>query len=273
MPDDPRSIDVSPEFARLSEECELLKEELAALFAEWEHTVRTVIPNLEADYVVKLGALQHQLLQLQIDIQRTKREIDIIQAALNRGETVDDQMIQQQLENEFEGWKAKLDGQLKEITDAELRLSSLMSPEDSVELRKLYRVLAKKLHPDVNPDQSQESQNLWIQVQSAYEMGDLKQLQALHILAEDIPDNYDLPGSIDLLRKRRSDLKEQVTNMLQKMAELRKLPIFQWEQCLQDSESLAEEQRLIREQIEQASEQLASVRSALGQIKKAQNNE
>ncbi|MEI6514041.1 MAG: hypothetical protein WCO51_12335, partial [bacterium] len=83
MSDDSNSINVSPEFKQLSEECELLKEELAALFAEWEELTQVVIPNIEADYVVKIGTLQHELLQIQIDIQRTKREIDLIQAAIN----------------------------------------------------------------------------------------------------------------------------------------------------------------------------------------------
>lgn len=273
MSDDPKSIELSPEFERLSEECELLKEELAALFAEWEHLTTTVIPNIEADYVVKLGTLQHELLQIQIGIQRTKREIDIIQAALNRGETVNEQRVQQQLDCEFAEWKAKLDAQVKNIKDAELRLSSLMSLEDSAELRKLYRLLAKKLHPDVNPDQSQDAQNLWLQVQSAYEMADLKQLQALHLLADEIPENYDLPNSIDTLKKRRGDFKDQILHMLQRIAELKNLPIFQWERCLESPECVAEEQRMIRDQITQAREQHAVLQAVLNRMKREKNDE
>lgn len=274
MPDDPKNISISPEFERLSEECELLKEELAALYTEWDYLTKAVIPNIEAEYVVKIGTLQHELRQVQINIQWAKREIEIIQAAINRGESVDETAIKVQLESEFAEWKAQLDAQVKDIKDAQTVLSSAaLSPGDSVLLKKLYRGLAKKLHPDVNPDQSEGAHNLWLQVQSAYEMADLKQLQALHLLADEIPDNYDLPNSIDILKQRRNDFKSQIEHMLKKMAELKGLPIFQWQKCLDDPECVAEEQRKIKEQIAQASEQYSFVKAILDQLKQGDSHE
>ncbi len=266
-------IQISPEFEQLSQECDLLKEEFAALFAEWEHLTKTVIPNIEAEYAVKIGVLHHELLLIKIDIQRTRREAELIQAAINRGANVDPESIEQQLENEFSQWKAKLDAEVTNINAAKLRLSTLMSQEDSTELRKLYRALAKKLHPDVNPNQSQDAQNVWLQVQSAYEMGDLTQLQALGLLVDDLPENYDLPSSIDLLKKRRNDLKLQIKTMLQKLAELKSLPLFQWEECLDSPQCVAEEQNLIREQIDAAKEQREAVQAILDQLKTGRGNE
>ncbi|MHB1462492.1 MAG: hypothetical protein ACYC1M_14490 [Armatimonadota bacterium] len=46
MSDDSLFLSISPEFERLSKECELLKEELAALFTEREHILQAVIPGI-----------------------------------------------------------------------------------------------------------------------------------------------------------------------------------------------------------------------------------
>ncbi|MHB1463283.1 MAG: DnaJ domain-containing protein [Armatimonadota bacterium] len=273
MSDDPLFLSISPEFERLSKECELLKEELAALFTEREHILQAVIPGLEAEYVLKIGSLQHELLQVQIDIQRTKREIEIRQAALNRGVAINERQVTIQLEQEFAQWTVELDAQVKKIRDAQQQLSHLMSSDDYTELRKLYRTLAKKLHPDVNPDQSEQARNLWLQVQSAYEQADLKQLQALHLLADEIPDSYDLPNSLDILKKRRDDFKDQIKLMLQKMAELKKLPVFKWEQCLKDPQLVCKEQQAIREQIAQAQGQHTILSAVLTQMKQGLDNE
>lgn len=250
------------------------QEELAALYTEWDYLAKVVIPDIEAQYVVKIGALHHELLQVQISIQWAKREIELIQAAVNRGETLDETAVKEQLESEFAEWKSQIDAQVKDIKDAQTLLSSAkLSPEDGIELKKLYRELAKKLHPDVNPDQNESAYNLWLQVQSAYEFAGLKQLQALHLLAGEIPDSYDLPNSIDILKERRTNFKSQTDHMLKKMAELKSLPIFQWEKCLDDPLCVAEEQRKIKEQIAQANEQYASIKAILDQMKQGHSDE
>ena len=267
--DESNSIKLNAEFGQLCEECRVLKDELAELFVELEHINKSIIPNMIADYAVKVGIYQYELLQLQIEFRRTKREIELIQAAINRNEIIKLHDVQKQLEDEFLEWKTKLDSQLKDINDAKMRLSSLMSAQESAELRKMYRILAKKLHPDVNPDQTQEARNLWLQVQYAYEIGDLAQLRALFLMAEDIPENYDLPNSIEILKKRRADFKEQITNVLQKLADVRKHPIFEMECLLLDPIKTGEMQNNIKNQIEETKELLKSAKLMLIQMRAA----
>ncbi len=178
-----------------------------------------------------------------------------------------------QLEQEFAQWSAELNAQLNKIREAQQHFSHQMSSDDYAELRKLYRTLAKKLHPDVNPDQSEQARNLWLQVQSAYEQADLKQLQALHLLADEIPDNYDLPNSIDILKKRRDEFKDQIKLTLQKLAELKGMPIFQWEQVLTDPFEVCNKQSEIREQIVQAQEHRTVLAAIFAQLKQGAGDE
>jgi len=60
--------------------------------------------------------------------------------------------------------------------------------------------------------------------------------QELQEIKEDIPENHDLPNSIDILKDRRNQYKEQIMKMLPKLAELRQHPMFEWQKCIQDTE-------------------------------------
>ena len=71
------------------------------------------------------------------------------------------------------------------IDKANFLLSNLLSPERSAELRKLYRKLAKELHPDVNQNLTEQQKNLWHAVRRAYESGDLESMRALSVMAND----------------------------------------------------------------------------------------
>src|SRR4051812_47418466 len=50
---------------------------------------------------------------------------------------------------------------------------------DDARRRSLYRDLARKLHPDLNPSLSSHERDLWHEVRAAYEARDLEALETL----------------------------------------------------------------------------------------------
>ena len=54
-----------------------------------------------------------------------------------------------------------------------------LSEEESKEMRDLYRLLVKQLHPDLHPDQSDREAALFLQVQAAYKICDLYKLREI----------------------------------------------------------------------------------------------
>ncbi len=219
-----------PEFERTSDECSMRRQELAELFEEYEYLNRTLIPNLEALYLTRIGGLRYELLQTQIRVRRLRRKCELIQAALNRGEPVDITAIENKLDLEFREWMLRLQSDYADLRYAELRLSHLLSEEESEEFRALFRALAKKLHPDVNPDQSDAAKNLWLQVQAAYENGYLERLRALALLADDIPEDYTLPDSLNLIRDKLSSLIEKILMMRERLDTHRGQPLLQFDE-------------------------------------------
>lgn len=75
---------VHPEAGALLQEIELLTEELAKLFAEREQLLGTVKQNLEADFRIKIGAAQLGRLEIEWEIARLRREIELVQTAINK---------------------------------------------------------------------------------------------------------------------------------------------------------------------------------------------
>ncbi|MBP6964640.1 MAG: hypothetical protein KBC96_09565 [Armatimonadetes bacterium] len=255
-----------PEFERMSEECARRRQELAELFEEYEYLNKTLIPNIEATYLTVIGTLQYELLQVQIRVRRLRRKCELIQAALNRGEPVDIGAIENQLDLEFQEWMLRLQSSYADLRYAELRLSHLMTEEESEEFRSLFRRLVKKLHPDVNPDQSEAAKNLWLQVQAAYENGDLEQLRALALLAEDIPEDYTLPDSLNLMRDKLSSLMDKILMMRERLEKLRGHPLLQMEDKLNDRDWVSSQQEVIREQISHEQEQLSALEEMLKRL-------
>ena len=124
----------------------------------------------------------------------------------------------------------------------------------------------KKLHPDVNPDQSEAAKNLWLQVQAAYENGDLEQLRALALLAEDIPEDYTLPDSLNLMRDKLSSLMDKILMMRERLEKLRGHPLLQMEDKLNDRDWVSSQQEVIREQISHEQEQLSALEEMLKRL-------
>ncbi len=251
--------ELHPVVRQLQRECKQLRTELAKLVCDYDILVNTIGPNLEADYLIKIGHLQYDLFCADTSVRRLKRKIEMLQAALNSGDRIDISIVDAKLDEEFEDWQRQAEGQFAKIQAARQQLSSLHNPEDSAEIKKLYRQLARRLHPDVNPKSPEKAHALWLQVATAYKNGDLEELRVLALLVDEIPGVQEQLSSIEKLKKRRKTLAGQIEALLVKRAELRQMFPFDLEEKLADSEWVAENQREYTEQIAATSEQTQSL--------------
>ena len=60
-----------------------------------------------------------------------------------------------------------------------------LDEEDEKELKRIYKILIKKLHPDLNFHQENFKKELFIKVTNAYKNGDLEELKALYAMLPD----------------------------------------------------------------------------------------
>ncbi|NUP99843.1 MAG: J domain-containing protein [Armatimonadetes bacterium] len=263
LPERPLLPRVSAEVERLEGECLLLREELARLHCERDDLLHTIGPNLEADYQLKIGTRQLELLTVQLEFRTLRRKIELWQTALNRGLRPSEHEIEWTLQRELERWQQGVADQAAAIDRAQRRVDSFLDPADGRELRQLYRRLALRLHPDVNPDHGPQAKALWLQVAAAYHAADLPELKALAILAEDIPALGPLDLPADQLALKHQGLKQAVQHLLDELAAIRAAPPHSLAPLLADERWVAERRQEMQNEIDSLTARIAHLRVVL----------
>ena len=215
-----QALKLSPEIIKLQEDIASLEQELGKVIFERDEMLNTIKPNLEAEYQKKIGHKELERLGTEIAARRYKRQIELIQAAVNRQESIKEKDIDKQLDDEFQEWYKKVEEQYQKVKEAEARLSGLMSDDENEEFKKLYRQLVFKLHPDLNPNQTKDEENLWHRIQLTYKSGDLEEMRSLMIILEAQDTAVELPSSKNILEKRQTKLRKQIQKIINNMSEL-----------------------------------------------------
>ncbi|MDR1582737.1 MAG: hypothetical protein LBS55_05675 [Prevotellaceae bacterium] len=262
----PIEISKSVERESMKEKWLLLKGEYVKLMTDKDCLLEWGKPQLEALYVVKIGRKQLELLELRMEVKRVKRMTELAIACLSRNEPIDWRKIEKIVDIGLEKDYEKILTEASRVAQANDLLSNLASPERSAELRRLYRSLAKELHPDVNPDLTESQKNLWSAVRRSYECGDLESLRALSVMAHDIESHVD-KLSVDDFQLQIELLKAGIEKLIAEIEQIHSDFPFNIEKDLRNEEWVKEQNEQTEAIIKQASEQKAKYEERLNLLK------
>lgn len=243
-----------PEAVALRVETNALREELAKLITDRDYLTTTVLPTIEAEYNLKIGGLEYEAFILECRVRRARRRLELARSYLNRSERIPPAVIESVLDDEFREWRIKIEEMRRSLEAAyAFERASCLSASETRELQTLYRQLAKRLHPDLNPLQKERERNLWLQVAEAYRNGELEELRALNLLLDtetSAPDASDArPSMLDALRRRRDELRAHIERALAQLAHIKSTPPYTLRRKLCDGPWLAARTAELREQI------------------------
>lgn len=255
----------------LRAENEALRDELAKLITDRDYLTTTVLPAIEAEYNLKIGGLEYEAFTLESRVRRARRRLELAQSYINRNERVLSANIESALDDEFSQWQAKIEEMRRSIEEAQaFEQSPRLSATATRELQTLYRQLAKRLHPDLNPRQPERERNLWLQVADAYRDADLEELRALSLLLDGEPPPAAASGArssvLDTLRCRRDELRAHIVRALALAARIKTTPPYTLQQKLSDELWLATRAAELREKIALLKEHCRALGDAYHQL-------
>lgn len=134
-------------------------------------------------YIHEFGDLLVEKFKLEVTIISTKKSIAFCQVRENRGERINLSELNDFIDIEMNGYNELLKQMVKDNENC--RQLEHISKEDNLKIKRLYRKLARQLHPDLNPELQKEPwfADLWTRISTAYKCADLKELEDLVILA------------------------------------------------------------------------------------------
>jgi hypothetical protein len=145
------------------------------------------------------------------------------------------------------------------------------------ELKRLYRMIMKKLHPDANPNATEKDKALLLKAQKAYAEGDLETLREIadQLDDTDITEKYsDNPDDIAKLRELRAKLAEKVEILLAHIDEIKNSFPYTEKDFLADEDAVKARQEELAEYNMQCAEKIIELQEKILELSKvAEKNE
>lgn len=231
----------------------LLKDAYIKLMNDIDVLINWGKPQLEALYTTKIGVWLVSRLQAQLRIKALQLKIEKLNSCLNLEQKVDLIQIELEVAAMLAGAEARIMLDAAKIENAKRLLSHLHSPERSGSLRKVYRELAKQLHPDVNHELTPEQIQLWYLVKEAYEHGDLEKLKAMQVVYEkelSQTSNAETVLTEEQITLRLALLKEGIKVLQEQIIEIKQLFPFTIEATIKDDEWVNNETTKLKEELD-----------------------
>lgn len=182
------------------------------LLLEKEKIVKTNF-QVQQRFIELFGDLRLEMLKVEIEIAKIKKEMEYLVRKKNRNESYDLEEMDDFVNQALEGMRAQYERMKEEQT--QLKNKKMLSQEEVKEVKRLYRRLVKLVHPDLNPHQTKEQKELWHQLQEAYQNNDLAWLRELNVLivfktkGHEEVEIEDIEDKIEAVREEIALLKEE----------------------------------------------------------------
>ncbi len=210
------------------------------------------------------------------ELQRKSAELDALEADLVQGE-LDLATLHAELQNFDREYHQVIGTRYAEIEEIEQQIAEYMAYLESEnnfnpseDLKKLYREVAKQIHPDLTTDTAEkiERQKMMVEVNQAYEDGDIEKLRAILHGWESRPESVRGEGvGAELVRviRKISQCRERLRRIQEEMVSVKQTELYE----LLSEANTAEKngQNLLIEMAKNLDEQIGQLQQNLKEIK------
>ena len=261
------NVIVFPDFEKLKSEVEKKRTELSMLLLERDELQFVICKNIETEYMLKLGSIEYKAYEAQCAALRLKRKIDLIQAKKNRQEKIIISAIEETLDEEFAEYQKQLDEQIDKVNAAIKRSKAeVLSDEENKELKKLYRKIAKALHPDINPDVSEAQVQLFDNAFSAYKSGVLGTLRIISEMVGNNPLPEQHKDAMTQLVEERERLEGLLESIRESIENIKSEYPYTMKDILEDTKKTEQKKQELESVIEQYNELISIYKAKIEEM-------
>jgi len=242
-------LDLTPEMKILQAQVEFLRKEYAELFEQRNFMLQYEETTLTSLYLSLIGQRQFSVFCMQGELAQLTQRIKLAQAYFNRNELPDWIKIDNEVQTAFKDYQRKVEEESARLAAAKAFFKTdFLNEEDAKQLKNVYKLLVKKLHPDLHPNQRPEEYELFLKVQAAYDLCNLTALNEilLYLTGQREEETSvvlpDLKAYVNKLTSMNEDLK-------QKTEQLEKAFPFCFREKLYDDQWVASENDKLQKQI------------------------
>ncbi len=209
--------------------------------------VRKQAFQYERAYVREFGDLILQVFQMKLECIRKKKTIEYCQVFINRGQSVDQNALQEYLQKELEEYQAQLDNMIRDNEAA--KQNERITEADMLKIKRIYHRLVKKIHPDINPvtSENEELMGLWQRLISAYNCNDLKEMEETEVLVNAVLEKLDL-GTMDITIP---DIDEKIVEIQAEIDRIASTDPYQYKFLLTDPEAVKQKKQELRDELKE----------------------
>ncbi|MCF0259424.1 MAG: hypothetical protein HUJ54_06140 [Erysipelotrichaceae bacterium] len=233
-------------------------EELLILRDQYEKEADSIL----IAYTQVFGDLTADLFEAKIECIRLKKTIAGCQKFLNRGSQIDLAAVEVQVDQAMSLYEDQLDQML--YYNEQARKAVTVSDADARRVKTMYCRLAKKLHPDMNPETAgdPELSDLWNRIVIAYKESDFREMTELEVLANRA---FELHG-LDSAEVEIPDLEAKIESLEKEINTILTTEPYTYMAILEDPFKIGEAQAQMKENLQEAKEYAQSLQKMLGQI-------
>ncbi len=197
---------------------------------------------LQMEYMREFGEAITSLFEKKIRCIQKKKTIRFCQAARNQGRDIDQNALQEYIKNEMAEYEKQLSRMIQENDAAHAMIE--IPDGEVMRIKRIYRRLAKILHPDINPkiEEIPELKQLWNMVVVSYNSNSLKDLQEAEVLVNRALKENHLEGMILEI----PDLEEKIARIEDEIDKIKGTDPYQYKYLLSDQNLVKEKKESLQ---------------------------
>lgn len=248
-----QSLILHPQWAEMEARRRRLRDDLAGLHQRLEEQ-SLLADHLQARFSALIGPLEIERLRKQAECAYLCAKHMAIAKSLNRGHipsTADMEAIEREAQQAREKWDAQLSGEIDRLRQGRAYVVAAIVVSDEIwaEVKRLYRKLCRRLHPDISDVDTKVSETYWPLVQQAYRSADVELLATLEQIVPDSKIKSSSPDSWTVLRRDIHRLEALLRDIIQRLADNERQPPLCYAQQLNDPDWINERRNALKREI------------------------